>query len=173
MDFRDVLSEIRSSSHQEKTILMGNGFTLAGGYRSFDYPFIMEQIINNNLLPHRLHNFMKKKFSNSNEHHDIESCLKNLKQISYAIDFLIDTNYVQDTHCFKQYCQENLLQFQQQVLSDFNLLKKTAITTLITIHPDKYEENEKLSACAENLAFFDKIYTTNYDLLTYWLILKN
>lgn len=92
MNFADVLSEIKHYN-LKKSILLGNGFVIAGGYDTLKYSSIAEEIINDQDLQisTSLKNFLKRKLDQN--HLNLECHLKIFQESVSAIDYLHDTGY--------------------------------------------------------------------------------
>lgn len=153
--FDNVFKSIRANSDREFHLLLGNGFSMAYDSTIFSY--------------NALHNFIAKLDD------DLLSKLfeiiktKNFEMIMQQLDnfaALIDA-FGSDTR------------LKNKVKTAAKKLKKSLLEAVKTLHPEHVftVPQEKSDACAKFLKVFldtnGHIYTTNYDLLLYWVLMRN
>ncbi|OHB54780.1 MAG: hypothetical protein A2Y12_03960 [Planctomycetes bacterium GWF2_42_9] len=157
--FDDVLKQINTHQTNNRTavkkcLLLGNGFSVAYNAKRFSYTNLLETALNENIISR-----------NSNIH-------KVFQKLNTA-DFEKVIRYMDGL--------KNLIKIYQpdfdkkQLERDIKNLKKHLVNTITNNHPEssKTITNEESKACASFLRNFHKIYSLNYDLLAYWVIMQN
>lgn len=148
----DVISfdeAIKASRSQARIILLGNGFSLAQGGARFSYRNFLEKSGLPDDSP------IRKDFETLNTF-DFEVVMKAREDAS-EIELAYDDKVRADR--FKE---------------DAAAVRDLLIHAIQQVHPGVNFEipNEQCEACAKFLTNFDKIFTLNYDLLLYWVILR-
>jgi hypothetical protein len=148
----DVISfeeAIKASGSLRRTILLGNGFSIAQGGNRFSYSSLLEKSGLGDGSPIRKAFQMLETF-------DFEIVMKALEHASQ-----IEAAYNDEAKAKK---------FRE----DAAAVRESLIHAIIEVHPGaQFEVPDKhCDACAKFLIPFDTIITLNYDLLLYWVILR-
>ena len=145
--FQEALDE-SNEYHKTKHLLLGNGFSIAWDNDIFSYKSLYESV-----------NFQDKprleevfKALNTTDFEYVLRTLNDLSKIYAIYSTDIGINEIKEDY---KYLQE--------------LLIKT-ITENHPPHPFKLTNDEKIS-CRKFLVHFDHVYTTNYDILLYWVLM--
>lgn len=141
-------------SGKKLSVLLGNGFSMGYDPNRFSFTNLLESAKQHNIIP-RDSNLLR--IFESLQTADFEKVIKTLEdgklvaQI-YGAPFNI-----------------------KNVEHDIKALKKHLVNTVTNNHPDKSTDVPvtKSKNCSDFLDKFYKIYTLNYDLLSYWVILQN
>lgn len=134
---------IQRCDNCDKNLLLGNGFSIAYDKTVFDY----QNLINDSKLPLKIKKIFKIFKTN-----DYELVLNNLKILSEAFH------------------NRNIA---VELLNLMQLIKRDLVRTILSKHPKSQFEIE-IKRKENTLLFllnFDKIFTLNYDLLLYWVIM--
>ena len=134
---------IQRCDNCDKNLLLGNGFSIAYDKTVFDY----QNLINDSKLPLKIKKIFKIFKTN-----DYELVLNNLKILSEAFH------------------NRNIA---VELLNLMQLIKRDLVRTILSKHPKSQFEIE-IKRKENTLLFllnFDKIFTLNYDLLLYWIIM--
>ncbi|KTD54263.1 hypothetical protein Lsai_3085 [Legionella sainthelensi] len=155
----------------EPTIIIGNGFNLALKecshiHLQFGYKDILTKVKELSADYPNLKSFLEQaNVDKDSKTEDLEVLLAILKNAPQCLCFC-STSYCD--------CKPN---YQNEIIESLNLLKQLVITVMTNkdFHPSYrdifIEENEPyLEACKQNLEFFERIFTINYDLILYWLL---
>lgn len=152
--YDDVLKDLKSKK-RTKHLLMGNGFSMAYDHKIFSYNALYDFI--ENLQDQTL----SKLFKVINT--------KNFEQVMRQLD-----NFIEMAKAFDE--KGELI----KSLTEANeLLQKSLIDAVSELHPEHvFEVDEKYSqACYRFLNEFlendGKVFSTNYDLLLYWVLIRN
>jgi hypothetical protein len=125
-------------------LLLGNGFSI----QHFNYKTLLEKSGLKADEPIRL-------LFDLLETVDFERVVKTLEDAS-----IVETVYGNDPH-------------STELLADANRLREALVQAVRTTHPGHREDIEGvIPSCVEFLAPFGKVFTLNYDLLLYWVILQ-
>lgn len=130
-----------------KNILLGNGFSRSYYGDKFNYTTLFDAIKeekNNERIKE-----IFEKYGNSN----FEGVLRLLQDASWLNEIYKISN--------------------KEIISDYNKIKKSLSEAIVKVHPEhtgKIEEDQKKS-CFNFLNLFENIFTVNYDLLLYWVIM--
>lgn len=153
--FDTVLKAIRSNKNREFHLLLGNGFSMAYDSTIFSYNAMHNFItkVDDNLLS-KLFNIIKTK--------NFELIMQQLDNFAALIDaFGSDKG------------------LKNKVQKAGEKLKQSLLDAIRALHPEHVFTipQEKSNACAKFLKTFldanGHIYTTNYDLLLYWVLMRN
>jgi len=153
LEFDEVIKQTESLAGK-KCVLLGNGFSMAYDKKRFSFTDLLKTAIDENIIDkdsNILKIFEKLKTA------DFEKVIRYLNNtISISEIYFPDTD-------------------KKQIKNDIRQLKKYLVNTITNNHPDKVTDiNPVLSEnCAGFLSHFQRIYTLNYDLLSYWVIMKN
>lgn len=152
-------------------ILIGNGFNLAldanniNALLKFRYDDIKNEVEKKLDSKSKLSEYLKQR---SDANCDIEYLLWVLKKSKICIDY-----------CSGIYCNP-MEPNDHNIEEDCHKLKNIVIEIMTSdnMHPEHnqlFNENysDKINTCKNNLKVFDKIFTTNYDLILYWLLNHN
>jgi len=125
-------------------LLLGNGFSI----QHFSYKTLLEKSDLEPDEPVRL-------LFDLLETVDFERVVKALEDAS-----IVETVYGNDPH-------------STELLADANRLREALVHAVRTTHPGHREDIEGvIPSCVEFLASFSNVFTLNYDLLLYWVILQ-
>lgn len=156
MNFDEVIKKIEKTKGKRSwNLLMGNGFSISYSPTMFSYNV--------------LHDFVKSK--DDEVLSILFDCIKtsNFELIMKQLDTTLSLaqNFDADD------------EFISKLVDANEKLKKSLITAIQTLHPDhvfRIEENES-KTCSEFISMFletkGEIFTTNYDLLMYWVLMRN
>jgi hypothetical protein len=155
-------------------LLIGNGFNLAlKAISSFNIKLDYKSIIKE--VQERVHNNGAQELFDFLSQKDIDK-----SEIIYDIEQLLHILQTMPI-CFKYgnhiYC--NSIQSQECINRHRTLLKKLTLEVMTSseFHPEyesiiNYSNQIFLNKCAENINRFSKIFTINYDLILYWLLVQ-
>lgn len=152
--YQEVIKHLEKQGRQ-KHLLLGNGFSMAYDSKIFSYN-ALSNVVNStddNLLK-RLFDIIKTK--------NFESIMQQLENFCELA---------------KEFSEDNNLETKIQGAA--NALKINLMDAITELHPEHVfqipEENSK--TCANFLANFlleeGNVFTTNYDILAYWVLLRN
>ncbi len=140
---------LEASRHDERVVLLGNGFSLAQGGGLFDYPNLLERcgLPNDNPIRNVFRTFKTVDFE------EVMHALQHAAQIEMAYGDANRSKVFED---------------------DADTLREALIHAVRAVHPGvQFDIPEpQRTACASFLKNFRSIYTLNYELLLYWVILK-
>ncbi len=136
---------IEECNGYEKNLLLGNGFSRAYDDAAFNYKHLLED----SQLPQEL-KYLFEIFKTE----DYERVINNLETLA---------------EIFNNKCVE------KEFIDSAERIRDDLIETLLNKHPtSQYEiEPERKAATLSFLSKFENIFTVNYDLLLYWLIIFN
>ena len=142
-EFEKVISE---TNDYPRNVLLGNGFSREYDDAAFNYKHLLED----SKLPQKL-KFLFEIFKTE----DYERVIKNLETLEQI--FNNKGNIVNELRCIEE------------------LIKRDLVRTITNKHPNsQYEiEPERKVATLNFLSLFTNIFTINYDLLLYWLVIFN
>lgn len=142
-EFEDAISE---TNDYPRNVLLGNGFSREYDDAAFNYKHLLED----SKLPQKL-KFLFEIFKTE----DYERVIKNLETLEQI--FNNKGNIVNELRCIEE------------------LIKRDLVRTITNKHPNsQYEiEPERKVATLNFLSLFTNIFTVNYDLLLYWLVIFN
>jgi Domain of unknown function (DUF4917) len=147
ISFGDAL---KASKDSNKTVLLGNGFSIAQGGGHFLYSNLLEKSGMPNDSPTR-------KVFTALDTFDFEAVMKALEDAS-----VIERAYGDEAKATK-------------FGDDATGVREALIAAVHEVHPGIQFEipDKQREACAKFLTNFTQVFTLNYDLLLYWIILKN
>ncbi len=148
LTFQEALADASEIKH----VLLGNGFSIAFRPNIFSYNSLFEEC---------------------RKHKCVSPEVLTLFKVFRTRDFEVIIKALNDTakvlHAYK-FKQKSLRSIKRDAAK-----MKTALVELISSKHPRYplEINDaQYAACSEFLKSFDRIYTLNYDLLLYWVIMK-
>ena len=153
--FGDVLKSIESNKDREFHVLLGNGFSMAYDSNIFSYNAVSDYIasIDDDLLV-KLFDIIKTK--------NFELIMQQLGNFAALIDAFGSDE-----------------RLKSKVEQSAAKLKKSLLDAVKALHPEHVFTipQDKSDACAAFLKTFldtkGRIYTTNYDLLLYWVLMRS
>lgn len=154
LTYKDVITHL-NKEHRQKHLLFGNGFSIAYDPKIFSYNALSKFIddIDNDLL--------KKLFEVINT--------KNFELIMQQLD-----NFIEIAKAFSE--DKNLI---QKITEANGILKQSLVEAVQKLHPEHVFKvpEEKSNLCYsflnEYLSKNGKVFSTNYDLLPYWILMRN
>lgn len=153
--FNDVLNSLEKNKDRDYHLLLGNGFSMAYDNTIFSYNALHEFIT-------KIKDAELSKILSLIEHQNFELIMQQLGTFSSLIGAFEGQSALKD-----------------KVDSSILKLKESLLDAIHDLHPEhvfKIPENESAS-CAEFLNIFlkrgGKIFSTNYDLLLYWVLMRN
>ena len=154
MNFSDVLKETQRSSQNKPALLLGNGFSIAFNKNVFSYKNLYEQAQKRGLV---------NKLSSS-----IPELFESVNTFDFEYIMQVLTHFTLAGAAYN--VNENLL---MQAKQDENLLKNILIEAITNNHPDSPNNITlaQYNSCFEFLSNFKSIYSINYDLLLYWVVM--
>ncbi len=159
LTYQDITEEIKTNydKKNQKSILLGNGFSIGYEADFFNYKKLIHAV--------------KDKISDAGA--SLTELLNNKENPEYILKIMFDS-----TECIpivnRPYLSiANINKPLGELKEDRQLLKKSLIDVFESEHPEyKVESEDLLSTCADKLKIYNQVYTTNYDLILYWSILK-
>ena len=149
MEYCDVRSVICSSDH-EIFLLVGNGLSIKF-HSGFSYPSLQFKAYGTNQLS--TENQFFQLFGTTN----FEEVLRGLRNTVEAARL---SGYENEQLTI------NVATWYKKIRQDF-------ITTLHQIHPERTQVTSGISKICSELKNFARVFSTNYDLLIYWVINSN
>lgn len=146
--FQSALEQAIEDKNYKPRLLLGNGFSIAFDKKIFGYEGLLESAREKNLFQG---NDRLSKYFNISGTSNFEKIMKNLMELKSF---------------FSNYSME--------IQNDITQLKEIIIKTLSLSHPNSPYCISQIQSknCAQFLRNFNSIYTLNYDLLLYWVIMK-
>ncbi|MGV0980722.1 MAG: DUF4917 family protein [Polynucleobacter sp.] len=153
--FEDVVKSIKKNDGRPFNLLLGNGFSMAYDSKIFSY--------------NALHNFVE----NSNH-----------KLLSKVFDAMKTKNFelmLQQLDAFYELAEALGAdkKLKDQIAEASGELKTSLIEAVKELHPEHVFKvpEEKINACAKFIKLFldqnGKLFTTNYDVLLYWVLMRS
>ncbi|AZU01167.1 DUF4917 family protein [Brevibacterium linens] len=136
-------------------LLLGNGFSMAYNAKQFSYGALKSRASERSEIGEIAEGVFRR-----NDTSDFESVIKELESTASVLEVVnSDSN-------------GGLI---DQLLAEAQALKETLARAIVDLHPDvHYEIEESASDRVSNfLDNFKRIYTTNYDILLYWVLMRN
>lgn len=156
LSFKEAL-EYADYKKNKPTLLLGNGFSIAFEKSIFSYTSLFENARKNHLF-----NGAQRvlKLFDRTKIYNFESSMKLLKTL-----MLIFNLYVTEQQSEK---------IKIQITKDIEHLKNIIIKSILMSHPNDADalSEQQYDYCAHFLHFFGFIYTLNYDLLLYWVVVR-
>ncbi|HJF13872.1 MAG TPA: DUF4917 family protein [Enteractinococcus helveticum] len=144
----------KESNQNGPALLLGNGFSVAYDSQRFAYAALLDQARGSGKLSHISDRYFRKQETN-----DFERVIRELLVAADALEIM-------DVEKFEQEISE--LRYEAETLKE--LLAKS----LASLHPER--PTDVLQAQYDNVKNFvtpfDRVFTTNYDLLLYWTLMK-
>lgn len=143
---------------------MGNGFNIAAGeyLNGLNYSSLTDAIIQKLEDKSLLKKFIEDKVSNDES--NIELFLEYFNMACICIKYFANSSYFEKI--------STITSVAEILEKDMQILKTETLSMIKEMHPNNYEsEKEMFGICSENIGIFDYIFTINYDLILYWLIL--
>ncbi len=143
--YNDVLREIPNTKH----LLLGNGFSIACN-KKFEYPNLFEYVKKTSLNPHVLKVF---EYLGTNNFEGVMRLLEDSKWIA------------------KHYELERAKGVKSSISRDLTSIKKSLVSAIAKTHlpnPSTISDDRK-NRCVSFLEPYQNVFTTNYDLLLYWV----
>ncbi|TCK45859.1 uncharacterized protein DUF4917 [Leucobacter luti] len=150
MTFAEAISDAEGDGGKP-TVLLGNGFSIAYDKELFHY----ESLWSNAVFPFLDRQLTRETFDSVVETTDFETAIRRVRRAAAAVKAYDPTSPLPDR-----------LTEHAQAIAD-------ALTTeIMKLHPNSAAElsEEKRRNVRQFLSHFCSIFTTNYDLLTYWAI---
>ena len=154
LTYGEVLKQINSHTKGKKCLLLGNGFSMAYNAKRFSFTNLLETALKEDII-----------VRGSNIH-------KVFQKLNTA-DFEKVIRYLDGVKDLMQLYQPGF--DKRPIERDIKSLKKHLVNTITNNHPESSIAiaDEESKTCAEFLDNYDKIYSLNYDLLAYWVIMQN
>ena len=151
IDFKEAQKRTEKAGG-ERNVLLGNGFSI-GAHDKFRYGSLFEQAEKSD-LPNRIKALFER-YGTTN----FETVLWQLDEGQWLADHY---------RLYPRYGQPDMGQ-------DYENLREALVEAMGAVHPDKRTEipENMLTAAASFLKNFDSIFTTCYDLLLYWVVLRS
>lgn len=152
--FENVLTKINISTEKKPTLLLGNGFSIAFNKDIFTYQSLYEQAKERGLFE-KISFAIPHLFESINTF-DFEQIMQILKHFLIAGDaYAVERSLLEIIRC------------------DEELLKHILIEIITKNHPDDPSSisSEQYLSCYNFLSNFKTIYSLNYDLLLYWVVM--
>lgn len=148
MTFQEALAGAGEKRH----LLLGNGFSIALKPDIFSYSNLFDECIKQKSISKQAMKVFKK---------------FNTRDFEIVIKALNDTSNV-----LRAYKKDNAL--DAKLTRDAKAIKEALVKLLSSKHPENPSQinDSQYIACAKFLSGFNIIYTLNYDLLLYWVIMK-
>jgi hypothetical protein len=131
-------------------LFLGNGFSINFSDK-FHYNSIFDKFIEGLTTPK---DKIEKLFNEFN--------ITNFEELMKFLDNALKIN-----ETFSPCCKIN-----DYIEETINLLKEGLIKTIANIHPDYDKIKDKIEKVSSEIKFFNNIYTTNYDIILYYIILE-
>lgn len=145
LEYNDVLNEVPQTKH----LLLGNGFSIACD-KKFEYPNLFEYVKKTGLSTHVLKVF---EYIGTNNFEGVMRLLEDSKWIA------------------RHYGLKSIKGTKASISNDLTALKKSLVSAIAKTHlpnPGNISEERK-NKCVTFLEPFQNVFTTNYDLLLYWV----
>ena len=151
IDFGEALN-LAEEADGRRHVLLGNGFSI-GAHKKFRYGSLFDQAKKMG-LPDRIEALFHR-YGTTN----FETVLWQLDEGQWLADHY---------RLYPRYGQPDMGQ-------DYENLREALVEAMGAVHPDKRTEvpEHMLTAAASFLKNFDSIFTTCYDLLLYWVVLRS
>ncbi len=154
ISFQQAIQNARSNKRTIR-LLLGNGFSISLFPKIFSYKTLFEQASAQELFE-KTSSAVPQIFT-SIKTFDFEYVMRLLRHTSLVLPL-----YQKDDEIIKK------------INEDYEKLKEILIEAIATNHPNSPDEitDAQYDSCKNFLIHFEAIYTINYDLLLYWVILK-
>lgn len=154
MTFQEAMQKA-TVKNKKPILILGNGFSMAFQKDIFGYDSLLERAKTQGIFKEASSSVLK--LFQMTGTSDFEYILQILKHLSLAVPL---------------YCNESkLLQIIQQ---DIDCLKQALVESITKNHPDDPSAitDQQYESCFKFINNFKSIYSFNYDLLLYWVVLK-
>ncbi|OGS24826.1 MAG: hypothetical protein A2314_02080 [Elusimicrobia bacterium RIFOXYB2_FULL_50_12] len=148
ISFSDALQRAGAKKH----LLLGNGFSIALKPDIFSYASLYDECLKQRCISDET-----KKLFNKFGTRDFEVIIRALNDTAKVLSVYTSSR-----------------KMAKQITNDAGKLKKALIDLLSAKHPANPSEiaGNQYKACTQFLGNFERIYTLNYDLLLYWVVMK-
>ncbi len=146
---------LQRTTGNKRTLLLGNGFSMAYNKERFSFTSLLESAIKAGLIK-------------------INTPIYEIFQEFETKDFETVVNLLETaTKVTKKYSAITD-ESETLIVRDASKLKNHLVSIITNNHPEKITDisDEEFLCCANFINEFDKIYTLNYDLLLYWVAIK-
>lgn len=143
MTFHDAINE---TDVMDRSVLLGNGFSIAWNRGVFDYRRLLDRAVFPGLTKDKYELF------DCLDTSDFERVMEVLDQVARVVTFY-DSGAL-----------------GARLKGESEIVKKGLASVLASVHPDKQSEvtKEQYQSVRSFLSHFSAIFTLSYDLLTYW-----
>lgn len=150
MTLINLEAALEQTKNTDKTLLLGNGFSVAQTEGNFSYANLLSKCGLENEAPTR------RVFAELDTV-DFEEVIKSLEQAA-----LVAIAY-------------NKQDFSERLTTNAQQVREALITAIHEVHPDNFASipPHEIESCSNFLRKFKEIYTLNYDLLLYWVSLHS
>lgn len=147
-----TFNEAINKAEGKKHLLLGNGFSIAFKADIFSYSSLYDECIRQKGISNHAIKLFEKIGTT-----DFEAVIKSLNNAAIVLS---------------AYTKEKKL--RNRIEKDAKELKSALIKLLSLTHPTNPStiSEEQYQSCISFISPFDKIYTLNYDILLYWVIMK-
>ncbi len=144
--------QVITKTASNRAILLGNGFSMAYNKERFSFTSLLGSALDKGIIKHN--GAVCKLFKS------LRTC-----DFEYVIKLLEDSTLV-----LAAYGKQEISEIKKDAMN----LKEHLVQTITNNHPDKCTSitTEEYENCKKFISQFDLIYTLNYDLLLYWVIVK-
>jgi len=141
-----------ASADNKKHVLLGNGFSMACKSDIFSYDALFDRADFSSLT------VGARELFELLETTDFEKVIEALKSASKIVETYPPSSKA----------------VAEQMLKDADALKAVLVSAIAESHPEHLTEisNSRYANCREFLSKFERIFTLNYDILTYWAIMQ-
>lgn len=162
IEWHNVMSVI-SSTKRHCNLLTGNGFSRAYDNDAFDWDSIVDLV--EPQFQNRFHIDFKKFITHAGS--NLETVIAEIEQTQKTLKYYYAS-------AVKREDRDTIQKTQTLIDPHIGSIRNLLIRCLVSKHPDTANRIslESRRACFSFLQHFDSIYTLNYDLLTYWMILN-
>lgn len=136
-------------------LLLGNGFSMAYSAEQFSYKALKVKAEENGEIGE-----IARELFASSETSDFERVIKEIEATATVLKAV------------KKHGNEELI---SDLDDEAKTLKEALARAIVELHPDVHYEIDEAAAArvGEFLDQYKKVYTTNYDILLYWVLMKN
>jgi hypothetical protein len=143
---KTFIEALKDTKKSERTLLIGNGFSIAQTKGSFSYANLLDESGITDDSP------IRKVFA-SLDTVDFEEIIQSIEHAKIVVN---------------AYGERSLF---EKLSEDANSVREALISAIHKVHPNSYAaiNIENLESCSAFLRNFKEVYTLNYDLLLYWV----
>jgi uncharacterized protein DUF4917 len=148
LSFAEALKETAPKTGQLRHLLVGNGFSMAQGGARFDYPTLLER-------------------SGLPDNGEIRNVFRQLRTVDFE-EVMRALEHAAVIEAAYGECARS-----DRFNRDAGVVRDALIQAVREVHPGLQFDipEDQRTACATFLRNFDQIFTLNYDLLLYWVII--